>query len=998
MKRIVHRSLALLLVLALLATAAGAASLGSMLRQDTLELSDTAALTHGVLYQSSISARQTENVVTYQPGSAAHPVVAFGSTLFGRSTLSHVASYLAAQGKNTLFGMNASFFDLETGIPYGCEITDGILRTSGNVQSVGFRADGTAVIGQPGLSLSISYPGGGTSLTHYNKALTTTNGIVLYSRDYDTKTKNTVSAYNIVLKPSADTLKPDGSITAMVVSVAADTASCDIPEGEMVLSMATDSIYSSTLANRLKPLAAGDVLTISSTISDEWKDVVYACGGDDLLVRGGTAQSDFTLDSADNRTSRTAVGLKSDGTVVFYTVDGLQDGYSVGLRLPELAERMTELGCVTALNLDGGGSTTLAARYPGYSTFATVNQPSDGAPRKCANFIFLVTDSTAAGEAASLHLYPYDAAVLCGSSQQLTVRAADANGNAAAVPTDLTYSASGGTVSPSGIFTAGADSVTAAVTVASSSGLTGTRSIHVVKTPSSITVKNESTGKAVSSLSVASGRSVALTGSAVYLGYELASQDTAYAWAVTPALGKIDATGKFTAAETYSTLTGTITCSAGGRTVSVPVTVGAAAPTGGAILGFEAGETAVSSGTGAAASVNTAHAYVRYGARSLRIGYDLSKAAVSGSSKRQAAVTLSQALPDGCDTVGLWVFGDGSGNHLSVRFSDGTTETSKWIAQLNFSGWKYVLADIPTGATGVTGFTVTENDNSPSAGTIYLDQLVAASGKLSDTTPPSVAASLSGTTVSVTVTDGGSGVGSVAATVDGATQTAAFVGGKGSLTAPADGAAHRVQITASDACGNLTSRSVAVSGVLSNPFFDLNDHWSRVYVDYCSREGLLSGSKDASGNLLYRPDDPMTRQEFAAAVVRFLGIDADAYASTALPFADSAKIASWAVGPMKAAYALGLVTGSRDGGKLWANPASTVTRQEAMAILGRTQARGYQEDSLAAFSDAASVASWARSDIAAMVTRGVIAGTGGNLNPNGSVTRAQVAKMLYSLY
>jgi hypothetical protein len=894
--------------------------------------------------------------------------------------------------------MNASFFDLSTGIPYGCEITDGILRTSGNIQTVGFRADGSAVIGQPGLDVRITYPNGKALGTHYNKALTVSNGFVLYSRDYDTKTKNTVSAYNVVLRPSSASLRPNGSVTAEVTAVLADTASCDIPEGCMVLSMANETPYTASFSESIKTLAVGDSVTIATRTADDWKDVVSACGAGDVLVSAGAVNTAYTLDSADTRTSRSAVGVRKDGAVVFYTADGMQSGYAAGLKLSELAARMAELGCVTAVNLDGGGSTTCAARYPGYSAINTVNKPSDGTQRKCANFIFLAADTQAAGAAARLHIYPYDGAVLCGASQQLTVRATDAACNAAAVPADLVYTVDAGSVTSGGVFSAGGEEGSATVTVASAStGLTASRSLRVVKTPTSITVKNETSSAAVTSLTVASGKSVPLTASSTYLGYDLASQDAAYAWAVTGGIGTIDASGKFTAAETTSAKSGAITCTAGGRTASVAVTVSAAAPTGGAIDGFEAGEAAAVSGTGLTASSNAALAFVRYGARSQALAYDLTKAAASAA-KRQVSASLSQALPDGTDTVGLWIYGDGSGNSLSLQFTDGTAASSKWLTQLSFTGWKYVTAAVPAGANAVTGVAVTEADGAKTSGTIYLDQLIAASGPLNDATPPALTASLNAQTLSIAASDGGSGLASVAVTLDGQTQSVAFSGGKGALALPADNAAHKVQIIASDACGNLTSRTVAVSGSLSNPFSDLNNHWSKIYVDYCSREGLLTGSKDASGNLWYRPDDTMTRQEFAAAVVRFLGIDADAYSSVKLPFADGAKIASWALPSMKAAYALGLVTGSSDGKALWANPASGVTRQEAVTILGRTQARGYAEDSLSAFSDAASVASWARSDVAAMVARGVIAGSGGKLNPSGSVTRAQVAKMLYSLY
>ena len=61
---------------------------------------------------------------------------------------------------------------------------------------------------------------------------------------------------------------------------------------------------------------------------------------------------------------RTAVGLKRDGSLVLYTIDGRQSGYSIGATLTQVAERMVELGCVTALSLDGGGSTAMVATQP----------------------------------------------------------------------------------------------------------------------------------------------------------------------------------------------------------------------------------------------------------------------------------------------------------------------------------------------------------------------------------------------------------------------------------------------------------------------------------------------------------------------------------------------------------------------------------------------------------------------------------------------------------
>jgi exopolysaccharide biosynthesis protein len=63
------------------------------------------------------------------------------------------------------------------------------------------------------------------------------------------------------------------------------------------------------------------------------------------------------------------------------TVDGRQPGYSIGLRLREMGRLMRSLGAVSAVNLDGGGSTLMARRSKKTGAFTVVNRPSDGLPR-----------------------------------------------------------------------------------------------------------------------------------------------------------------------------------------------------------------------------------------------------------------------------------------------------------------------------------------------------------------------------------------------------------------------------------------------------------------------------------------------------------------------------------------------------------------------------------------------------------------------------------------
>lgn len=74
---------------------------------------------------------------------------------------------------------------------------------------------------------------------------------------------------------------------------------------------------------------------------------------------------------------RTAVGLDESGkTMVLYVCDGRRPSVSVGLSMRQLGERMRELGCADALNLDSGGSSTLVIRHG--DSYPVINIPSDG--------------------------------------------------------------------------------------------------------------------------------------------------------------------------------------------------------------------------------------------------------------------------------------------------------------------------------------------------------------------------------------------------------------------------------------------------------------------------------------------------------------------------------------------------------------------------------------------------------------------------------------------
>ena len=100
-----------------------------------------------------------------------------------------------------------------------------------------------------------------------------------------------------------------------------------------------------------------------------------------LVVKGKAVKNDNTA-----RHPRTAVGVDEKGSkLVIVVVDGRNPGVSEGMTLGELSDEFIRLGCFTAMNLDGGGSTAMVMREPNADNWKILNRPSDGKERPVAN-------------------------------------------------------------------------------------------------------------------------------------------------------------------------------------------------------------------------------------------------------------------------------------------------------------------------------------------------------------------------------------------------------------------------------------------------------------------------------------------------------------------------------------------------------------------------------------------------------------------------------------
>lgn len=832
-------TVSLLLSLMLLVTAALASeAYGPEVYRSQISIGSNTYLDRAIFWSDTYGTLRSEAYLEYTPNSTVFPLVDYGDYIRGATNVSSVYTRLKNKGLNMLGGINGDYFVMATGESLGIVITDGLLRSSSSYHwAVGFNADGTAFIAKPQLQIKVTTASGESFyIANVNKDRSIDGGAVLYTEDYGKETYNTASGTNVVIENLSGGLSVGGTVSGTVKETLVSSTSVAIGKGQMVLSI--DSSNDSWRLGLMNAMAAGDAISVEVTAADSrWSGVKYAIGGMYALVENGTAIKGLETATP----PRTAVGVTAEGNVIFYTSASTTDGAATSLN--QVAVRLEELGCVEAICLDGGGSTTLSALYPGNSSLSTINNPSDGSLRNCSNYIVLATAVKSDGVPHSLWLYPYDAMLLSGATLTLTAKATDAAMQPAAVPAQLSYSVTGGvgTVTTGGVFTAGAAG-TGSVVVSSGSLNDGAAVMKVIETPDSIVVKRESTGAAVTSLSMTVSEKLELTAQAFYNHIDLISQDKCYTWSVEGDIGSITETGLFTASGTFGK--GSIVVVAGGKTVKIPVTVGVDSE--GPVI----------------------------------------EMTVTGS-----VLTGKVTDPSGASVVSLKY----DGKPLEFTFDSGTGALS---------------AVLPAAEDGL----------------------------------------------------------------------------------------HRLTLVAADTAGNNSAKSLELTFGEGDPdpFADMQGHWARQYTSYLYKLGVVSGIEE-NGKSYYKPDANMTRAQFSLIMANHLGIDVSAYESVELPFTDKDSIPSWSLGAVKAMYSLGYVKGSSDNGNLYFNASSSITRAEAMTIIGRSQPQGFPGSEMN-FTDTSEIPSWASSYLSSLAGRGIISGyEDGSIRPMASVTRAQVAKILTML-
>ena len=341
--------------------------------------------------------------------------------------VSEYASQEKKRGLNVLAALNGDFFDMTSGGPLGFDMRDGRWLTAGEFQqgwSLGFTADGKAIIGQCDMRLTVSATRDGenildeTAINALNapradvedgksspaNALNARrdNAIVLYTKDWDAKTFTQDGGTEVRVNIAPD-IRTGMCVTGEVTEIndaltSTKIGTLEVPQG---MTLDENSVVLSGIgegAQALNALQIGDFVTLACTTDALFENCVTVAGGGrpdggPLLVKDGTFY-ESTEELADDatyfygRNPRMVFGVRKDGSYFFLVIEGNRSG-SYGMTIDQTRQAALDLGADIALNLDGGPSATMVIRQ-GKKFKLKTNTTGSGKQRKVGNALLLV--------------------------------------------------------------------------------------------------------------------------------------------------------------------------------------------------------------------------------------------------------------------------------------------------------------------------------------------------------------------------------------------------------------------------------------------------------------------------------------------------------------------------------------------------------------------------------------------------------------------------------
>ena len=939
--------------------------------------------------------------------------VSLGGRVGGRSAVTAMTN--ENEDERLLLAVNADFFSIATGVPLGVFMEDGrYVSSSDGLCAIGFDEDGRAFIGYVGDKVTFSHGNDDFTVEYFNK-YPTVYGVYLLTRDFGETTylADDVPSTEYIIEINKDIVFGK-RVRGEVIEIRSGISNGEIPEGHAVLVVPNAYPY----ASQYKGIEVGDRVYIEAECDTLFEDAVSAVGGGDILLLDGEVPSDMPKESLQTaRHPRTAVGITADGRIIMTVVDGRQSGYSNGLSLPSLAAALKAQGAVSALNFDGGGSSTFAVFTEEGGTL--VNKPSDKVARKVPNALAAFADIETASELHMLYADIEHSLVLSGARLPISLTVTDYFDEVKDfVPTEenvrATVDERFGSVEISDgevYFVAGGSDGYGNIrievdfegeTLFADIYLSVTSSIDGFSVDESLLLC-ETDGQMSFNVSVTKGDADVFIGDLLGVMCENESffVDIDGKKVTLSLLPFEEETEVEETAETEETAESEETTEAE-ETTAVEEPAKPEETTEAAEETEEAETTKTSDVTEFAEPEETEDTRPLAAHGRVAVWLLDETVVIPAYFDNDLSLSLDEMIKDGIslslDTHTLEYIEDGG------VMGSGAFE----IAPVPVETTEVTETSEVTETTDVTEETSAEEEEpvEPVGTVVSLNSDAIVSRGLSkrriwlwaDGLDPSA-----NPYAVFKITDGEGSVREESVYYEMYYDFLDF-SGRALLTLSCEfEEGERAELvspfvyTAFD----LEKRVVIGSFVLSNEFdtnlyADTADHWSNYYVNSLSYMGVVNGSV-VDDETVFRPDDKLSREQFAKILVGYLKLDVEEFNDVSLDFEDSDEISDWAVPYVRAVIGASYMRGRETiRGTICFAPKDPITREEAFYVLGGLF--DGDADKELSFTDGGEIAPWAEENLSRLVTLGLVGGyDDGTVRPKGNITRAEAATVVVKI-
>lgn len=266
--------------------------------------------------------------------------------LSSKSTITTIA-----KKQNSIAAINGTYFKPQTGVPLGTLMINKKMYTGPiyNRVALGIFEDGFDMA-RIELNANLKTSKGDVKVDNVNQPRMLSTYVIAYTPEWGSFAPASPK-YGIQMAVE------DGKITSI------STQALPIPQNGYVIVGPKD---------KLEPIFKAKKVSLDIKTIPNWDNVNHIISGGPYLVKNGEMFIDMNeqkLGAIGGKNPRTAIGYTADGNLIMVAVDG-REGASVGMTLRELAGFMKSIGCINAMNLDGGGSTVM------YVNGKVVNMPA----------------------------------------------------------------------------------------------------------------------------------------------------------------------------------------------------------------------------------------------------------------------------------------------------------------------------------------------------------------------------------------------------------------------------------------------------------------------------------------------------------------------------------------------------------------------------------------------------------------------------------------------